>query len=116
MSYWTLPEGRLAGGLICVLRPDDVMGGEAACTREGGYGTASTSEQPSRMEEINLAWSASRLFNGAPPRGIVGHPSTRLTKEKCRNALGLSRMRRAGPTSPYNEAWKGDDSLVGGAL
>src|SRR5215510_15028242 len=66
MSYWTLPEGRLAGGLTCVLSPEGVMG-EAAWTSEVRYGTDRASEQPSRSQEITLACSASRLFNGAPP-------------------------------------------------
>jgi hypothetical protein len=29
MSYWTLPEGSVAGELTCVLRPDGVIGDAA---------------------------------------------------------------------------------------
>src|SRR5215813_7037741 len=45
ISYWVFPAGGIAERLTCVLSPDDVMG-EAAWTREGGLGTASTTEQP----------------------------------------------------------------------
>src|SRR5262249_2504162 len=72
MSYWIFPGGGVADRVTCVLSPEGVMG-EAAWTREVGL-DARTREQPSMKERITLAWSASRLFIGAPPCGIKVHP------------------------------------------
>ncbi len=65
-----------------MFNPEGVIGA-AAWTREFGL-NARTSENPSRRQEITLACFAARCFNGAPPLGIVVHPSTRLPKEKNR--------------------------------
>ena len=37
---------------------------------------ARTREQPRRRQGINLVCCTSGMFNGAPPRGIVVHPSS----------------------------------------
>src|SRR5215472_13595578 len=66
MSYWIFPGGGIADRVTCVLSPEGVMG-EAAWTREVGYGTASTTEQPRRRQESTLTCSAARCFIGAPP-------------------------------------------------
>src|SRR5215467_6231374 len=66
MSYWIFPGGGVADRVTCVLSPEGVMG-EAAWTREVGYGTASTTEQLRRRQESTLPCSAARCFIGAPP-------------------------------------------------
>src|SRR5215469_10035524 len=74
MSYCVFPAGGVGERVTCVLSPDDVMG-EAACTREGGYGTATTTDQLNRREYLTLAWYAARCLNGTPSFGIVVHPA-----------------------------------------
>src|SRR5215472_3677225 len=94
MLYWVCPLARGSGAPTCVLSPDDVMG-EVAWTREVGYEDTRMREQPSRMEEITLAWSAPRCLNGAPPHGRVAYPPTRFPKANRRQNTLLLNARRS---------------------
>src|SRR5215831_9408031 len=90
MLYCVCPLARGSGALTCVLRPDDVMGA-VAWTREGGFGTPKTSEQPTMRQVSSLACSAARLFNVTCPLGIAAHPPTRFPKANRRqNTLLLN--------------------------
>jgi hypothetical protein len=62
MSYWTFPDGSVEGADICVLSPDDVMGGVVwAEVREV---KSRTIEKLAVKRLINRACSAGLVFTG----------------------------------------------------